>query len=171
MLPLPPPPNRARKMSATTPPPTDPTRAKLGLPPQMDVGPYAYATRKILTFTVYFCILKTGGQFQLSNYSLIPRFKTTIFVCCCTLPWLKPATGRPCVLWHCQMLCFDAALSSGFLVILAPKTFPVLYCIYARQCNFTVYPYHISTHHPHKINKTYILLCCTMFKSEVDTRI
>ena len=43
---LPPPPPTeygSRKISATTPPPTESIRAKLGLPPQMDVGPYAYA--------------------------------------------------------------------------------------------------------------------------------
>ena len=38
---LPPPLN---KDPENTPPPTESIRAKLGLPPQMDVGPYAYAS-------------------------------------------------------------------------------------------------------------------------------
>ena len=45
MLLPPPPPTEygSRKISAATPPPpTESIRAKLGLPPQMDVGPYAY---------------------------------------------------------------------------------------------------------------------------------
>ena len=45
-----PPPTEHRIMtnSATTPPPTESIRAKLGLPPQMDVGPYAYEEADIL---------------------------------------------------------------------------------------------------------------------------
>ena len=35
----------SRKMSATTPPPTESFWAKLGLPPPMDVGSYAYEGR------------------------------------------------------------------------------------------------------------------------------
>ena len=39
---LPPPEYGSRKISATTPPPLNPFGQNPGLPPQMDVGPYAY---------------------------------------------------------------------------------------------------------------------------------
>ena len=47
---LPPPPTEygSRKISATTPPPTESIRAKLGLSPQMEVGPYAYGLKGIM---------------------------------------------------------------------------------------------------------------------------
>ena len=74
ILPPPPPPNRARKIwarkiSATIPPPenfcyyppplnmhpgtTESIRAKLGLPPQMDVGPYAYVQYMVQSSMVF----------------------------------------------------------------------------------------------------------------------